>query len=325
MEWTETRTTTYVHRTELDRADQRQLLRQNGAWRAVRSFSAFDAPVYGELIARFLRGEFGVNEVDPGGSLRATGRRPAADPGVDRRRQSRDRWRLFERASSVRNYRWRAARPPRAVDSRPRNSVTTACAPISLPRRAVRLHRTKAHGGPRGRRPHLPARQAGHPRGSLDLQRRVREVYFAAAAKDDSLRVVDCSDPSGAMGSPEHNFDKIRARAGPDTRRAMRKTRTFKIVANVCRLILACTFIVSGFTKVIDPWGTALKVNEYLSIYGIDYLQPGATCVGADDGPYCFRVRIRLISAVSMVFFYAADQQSAYAHPSRTAGASARR
>ena len=37
----------------------------------------------------------------------------------------------------------------------------------------------------------------------------------------------------------------------------MRKTRTFKIAANVCRLILACTFIVSGFTKVIDPWGTA--------------------------------------------------------------------
>ena len=32
----------------------------------------------------------------------------------------------------------------------------------------------------------------------------------------------------------------------------MRKTRVFKIVANVCRLILACTFIVSGFTKVID-------------------------------------------------------------------------
>ena len=56
----------------------------------------------------------------------------------------------------------------------------------------------------------------------------------------------------------------------------MSKTRTFKIAANVCRLILACTFIVSGFTMVIDPWGTALKVNEYLSIYGLDYLQPGA-------------------------------------------------
>ncbi len=48
----------------------------------------------------------------------------------------------------------------------------------------------------------------------------------------------------------------------------MRKSRAFKLLANVCRLILACTFILSGFTKVIDPWGTAMKVNEYLSIYG---------------------------------------------------------
>ena len=46
----------------------------------------------------------------------------------------------------------------------------------------------------------------------------------------------------------------------------MRKTRVFKLIANICRLILACTFILSGFTKVIDPWGTAMKVNEYLSI-----------------------------------------------------------
>lgn len=56
----------------------------------------------------------------------------------------------------------------------------------------------------------------------------------------------------------------------------MRKTRVFKLIANVCRLILACTFILSGFTKVIDPWGTAMKVNEYLSIYGVESLQPAS-------------------------------------------------
>ena len=94
----------------------------------------------------------------------------------------------------------------------------------------------------------------------------------------------------------------------------MRKTRTFKIAANVCRLILACTFIVSGFTKVIDPWGTALKVNEYLSIYGLDYLQPAAMTFsiwlcGAElmmGLMLLFKVRIRLISIfalASMIFF----------------------
>lgn len=94
----------------------------------------------------------------------------------------------------------------------------------------------------------------------------------------------------------------------------MRKSRAFKILANVCRLILACTFIVSGFTKVIDPWGTALKVNEYLSIYGLEYLQGGSMVFsiwlcGAELMMGCmllFKVRIRLISifaVLSMVFF----------------------
>ena len=46
------------------------------------------------------------------------------------------------------------------------------------------------------------------------------------------------------------------------------KPRPLRIVSDICRIILAATFIVSGFTKVIDPWGTAIKINEYLSIYG---------------------------------------------------------
>ncbi|WP_417015199.1 BT_3928 family protein [Alistipes sp.] len=94
----------------------------------------------------------------------------------------------------------------------------------------------------------------------------------------------------------------------------MRGTRTFKIVANICRIVLACTFILSGFTKVIDPWGTALKVNEYLSIYGMEWMQPAAMTFsiwlcGAELMMGCmllFKVRIRLISifaVVSMIFF----------------------
>ena len=94
----------------------------------------------------------------------------------------------------------------------------------------------------------------------------------------------------------------------------MRRTRAFKILANVCRLILACTFILSGFSKVIDPWGTALKVNEYLSIYGMEYLQPASMTFsiwlcGAElmmGLMLLFKVRIRLISIfalASMIFF----------------------
>lgn len=94
----------------------------------------------------------------------------------------------------------------------------------------------------------------------------------------------------------------------------MRKKRAFKLLSHVCRLILAATFILSGFTKVIDPWGTSMKVNEYLMIYGVEYLQPASMAFsiwlcGAELMMGCmllFKVRIRLISIfalASMLFF----------------------
>ncbi len=94
----------------------------------------------------------------------------------------------------------------------------------------------------------------------------------------------------------------------------MRTTRAYKILSHVCRIVLAATFIASGFVKVIDPWGTALKVNEYLSIYGMEFLR-GASMwfsiwlCGAELMMGCmllFKVRIRLISifaVLSMTFF----------------------
>ena len=111
----------------------------------------------------------------------------------------------------------------------------------------------------------------------------------------------------------------------------MRKTRVFKLIANICRLILACTFILSGFTKVIDPWGTAMKVNEYLSIYGVESLQPASMAFsiwlcGAELMMGCmllFKVRIRLISifaVLSMLFFTALTLLSATLIPVEDCG-----
>lgn len=33
-------------------------------------------------------------------------------------------------------------------------------------------------------------------------------------------------------------------------------------------MVLGLTFIFSGFVKTVDPWGTALKITEYLNVYG---------------------------------------------------------
>ena len=111
----------------------------------------------------------------------------------------------------------------------------------------------------------------------------------------------------------------------------MRQNRIFKLLTNLCRIILAATFILSGFTKVIDPWGTALKVNEYLSIYGLEWLEPASMTFsiwlcGAELMMGCmllFKVRIRLISIfalASMSSFPWLPSRRARVIPSRDGG-----
>lgn len=91
-------------------------------------------------------------------------------------------------------------------------------------------------------------------------------------------------------------------------------SRNVKIVATICRIILALTFILSGFTKAVDPWGVAIIISDYLAIYGLDSLQ-GASMVlsiglcGLELMVGCMLLvglgmRIVSIAAfVSMVFF----------------------
>lgn len=48
-----------------------------------------------------------------------------------------------------------------------------------------------------------------------------------------------------------------------------------KIIA-ACRIVVAVVFIFSGLSKIIDPYGTALKTAEYLSAMGLDFARPAA-------------------------------------------------
>ncbi|MFI3332972.1 MAG: BT_3928 family protein [Rikenellaceae bacterium] len=87
-----------------------------------------------------------------------------------------------------------------------------------------------------------------------------------------------------------------------------------KRVSHIFCVIVGLTFIASGFTKAIDPWGTAIKFEEYFSVYGFDFLQPLSRVLaiwlcGAEmmmGLMILFRVRLRLISIfalVSMIIF----------------------
>lgn len=86
------------------------------------------------------------------------------------------------------------------------------------------------------------------------------------------------------------------------------------VLSHACRIIVGVFFAFSGFVKAVDPWGTALKVNEYLSIYGLEFFEPASMVFsiwlcGAElmmGLMLLFRVRTRLISIfalLSMIFF----------------------
>ena len=188
-------------------------------------FPRFDAPVYGELIARFLRGEFGGgNEVDPYlVALLFAGDRAAAGPQI--------------RA-------WIAEGKAVVLDRYVYSNVGFQCAKLPAGERRDRLAQgildleygyndlprpdlslfldvpfsfteRKLSGIREGDdREFLQGGQDIHE-ASRALQRAVRSVYLEAAAKDPALRVVDCCDPSGAMDSPEGIFAKICALLAP--------------------------------------------------------------------------------------------------------------
>lgn len=48
--------------------------------------------------------------------------------------------------------------------------------------------------------------------------------------------------------------------------------KRYMALSGVIRVLLALVFIFSGFVKGVDPWGTAIKLNEYFQAFGLDFL-----------------------------------------------------
>lgn len=211
------------------KSTQIRMLRQLFADRGVESeyvhFPRFDSPVYGQLIARFLRGEFGgVQEVDPYlVALIFAGDRADAAPQI---RQ----WLAEGKAVVLDRYVYsnvgfQCAKLP-AGEERDRLAdwiVNLEFGHNALPRPDLSLfldvpfaftERKLSEAREGDDRDYLQGGQDIHE-ASLQLQQDVRSVYLASASKDPSLRVVDCSDASGAMESPEGIFAKIRAELTP--------------------------------------------------------------------------------------------------------------
>ncbi len=87
-----------------------------------------------------------------------------------------------------------------------------------------------------------------------------------------------------------------------------------KIASHVARLIIGSIFIFSGFVKAVDPWGTMIKVSEYLTIYRMEWFEPltAPFSIWLSSAELMmgmmltFKVRIRMVSIfafISISFF----------------------
>ncbi len=182
-------------------------------------FPRFDAPVYGDLIARFLRGDLGsVEQVNPYlVALLYAGDR--ADCAATIRR-----WLDSGRVVIVDRYVYSNIGYQCAKIENRENRQTlrewilrTEFEEFKIPRPNLSLfldvpfsftERKLSEVREGDDRSYLQGGKDIHE-ASLDLQRRVREVYLESAEVGDDLKVVNCSADDGSMATPEQIFERI--------------------------------------------------------------------------------------------------------------------
>ena len=184
-------------------------------------FPRYDAPVYGGLIGKFLRGGFGsIESVHPQlvALLFAEDRRDAA-PQIRRTLQEGGTVLLDRYVYS--NIAYQCAKLPtydEAEDLREWIN-NTEYGQFGLPRPDLNIFLDvpigfveKSLAAQRGGadRRYLRGRQDIHE-ADIDFQRRVRDMYRRQAALDPHFIPVDCSDAEGRMLPPDVIFEKVKA------------------------------------------------------------------------------------------------------------------
>ena len=183
-------------------------------------FPRYDAPVYGDLIGRFLRGCFGsVEAVHPQlvALLFAEDRHGAApemkqalEEGatvlLDRYVYSNVAYQCAklsdpEEAGQLRDWILETEYGPFGLPKPDLNLFLDV--PIGFVERSLAAHREGAE------RDYLEGGSDIHE-ADLSLQRRVRDIYRRQAALDPDFKVIDCSDGQGAMLPPDAIFAKIK-------------------------------------------------------------------------------------------------------------------
>ena len=211
------------------KSTQIKLLRQLFASRGIESeyvhFPRFDSPVFGELIARFLRGELGSVE--------------SVDPYIVALLFAGDR---ADMAPQIRA--WQTEGKVVIVDRYVYSNIGYQCAKLATEEQRAKLKQwiqDTEYGYYNIPRPDLSLfldvpfaftakslteQREGDDRAylngskdihesSLDLQQMVRNVYLEAAKTDEALQVINCSNAEGGMDTPEGIFARIEQAVAP--------------------------------------------------------------------------------------------------------------
>lgn len=183
-------------------------------------FPRYGAPVYGDLISRFLRGDFGTNEtVHPQlVALLFAEDRHGAGPGI-RKALEEGKTVLLDRYVYS-NIAYQCAKLHDVTERKNLRDwiLTTEYGPFNLPRPDINIfldvpidfvkenlgsHREGAD------RAYLEGTQDIHE-ASISFQKDVREMYLGETVSDPHFIRVDCSDKNGRMLPPGDIFQKVK-------------------------------------------------------------------------------------------------------------------
>ena len=167
-------------------------------------FPRYDAPVYGELISNFLKGEFGAID---------------ASPAIKRSLESGSVVLLDRYVYS--NVAYQCAKMPSQEKAEYLREwiLNTEYGRFDLPRPDLNIFldvpisfvESSLQANRKGDdRSYLQGRQDIHE-ASIEFQKRVREIYLRQASLDKDFLIIDCSDPEGKMLPPDDIFTKIKS------------------------------------------------------------------------------------------------------------------
>lgn len=71
-----------------------------------------------------------------------------------------------------------------------------------------------------------------------------------------------------------------------------------KIIAEGCRLLVGAVFVFSGTVKAVDPMGGAIKIDDYLTAFGLESLQPFSVLLSFNLSAVEFTLGICLLLGV---------------------------